>query len=98
MWALWRRRAALARVLAVVAVGAVVWGWGVAQYPYLLPTSLTIEEAAAPSGTLWALVGVVVLAVIFVVPALWLLLGLSQQNRLESDDLADVAAENVPHR
>jgi cytochrome bd ubiquinol oxidase subunit II len=98
IWALHRQRAVLARVLAVVAVGAVVWGWGVAQYPYLLPTTLTIDDAAAPPGTLWALVGVVVLAVIFVVPALWLLLSLSQQNRLESDELADVAAENVPQR
>ena len=41
-----------ARALAVAAVVAVVWGWGVAQYPYLLPTKLTIAEAAAPSETL----------------------------------------------
>jgi cytochrome bd ubiquinol oxidase subunit II len=97
MWALHRSRPALARGLAVVAVGAVVWGWGVAQYDYLLPTTLTIDEAAAPSGTMWALVGVVVLAVLIVVPALWLLLSLSQQNRLETEDLSEVAAENVPH-
>ena len=31
------------RALAVGAVVAVLAGWGVAQYPYLLPTSLTIE-------------------------------------------------------
>ena len=44
-----------ARIAAVVAVAAVIWGWGVAQWPYLLPTSLTIEHGAAPSGTLTAL-------------------------------------------
>ena len=31
---------------------AVIWGWGVAQFPYLLPTSLKIGEAAAPDPTL----------------------------------------------
>ena len=31
------------RALAVLAVVSVLAGWGVAQYPYLLPTSLTLE-------------------------------------------------------
>src|SRR4051794_36152187 len=31
------------RPLAVGAVAAVVWGWGVAQHPYLLPRSLSID-------------------------------------------------------
>ena len=34
------------------AVAAVIWGWGVAQHPYLLPQTLTISDAAAPSATL----------------------------------------------
>ena len=34
------------------AVAAVIWGWAIAQYPYLLPQKLTISEAAAPSATL----------------------------------------------
>lgn len=42
----------LLRVLAAVAVGAVVTGWGVAQYPYLLGTHLRISDAAAPRPTL----------------------------------------------
>ena len=36
-----------ARALAVGAVVAVIWGWGVAQYPYLLPETLTILQGAA---------------------------------------------------
>ena len=40
------------RALAVAAVVAVLAGWGVAQYPYLLPTSLTIEAGAGAPGTL----------------------------------------------
>ena len=52
-----------ARVLAVLAVAGIVVAWGVAQWPYLLPESLTVSDAAAPSGTLQALVVTVVLAV-----------------------------------
>ena len=48
------RRRRGARPLAVGAVVAVVWGWGVAQHPYLLPQVLTIDDAAAPSATLTA--------------------------------------------
>jgi cytochrome d ubiquinol oxidase subunit II len=91
-----RRQPGPARLLAVLAVASVVWGWGVAQYPYLLPPSVTIDAAAAPSATLWSLVVVVVAAVVIVVPALVLLLRLSQQSRLEGGELAELAGENLP--
>jgi cytochrome bd ubiquinol oxidase subunit II len=72
-----------ARPLAVGAVVAVVWGWGVAQHPYLLPTSLKIGAAAAPHATLVALVVVLGVAVIVVGPALALLFTLHQRNVLD---------------
>ena len=40
-----------ARELAVGAVVAIIWGWGVAQYPYLLPTDLTIAAGAGTDAT-----------------------------------------------
>ena len=40
-----RLRGAGARPLAVGAVVAVIWGWGVAQYPYLLP-----RTSRSPTG------------------------------------------------
>ncbi len=40
------------RVLAVGAVVAMIWAWGVAQYPYLLPQTLTISDGAADPATL----------------------------------------------
>ena len=49
------RRPARSPPLAVGAVAAVIWGWGVAQWPYLLPETLTIADAAAPSATLTGL-------------------------------------------
>jgi cytochrome bd ubiquinol oxidase subunit II len=71
------------RPLAVAAVAAVVWGWGIAQHPYLLPKQLTIEAAAAPSATLTALLIVFGVAVLLVVPAIVLLFTLAQRGLVE---------------
>jgi cytochrome bd ubiquinol oxidase subunit II len=68
------------RPLAIGAVVAVIWGWGVAQFPYLLPTSLKISDAAAPDPTLNAVLIVFAIAAIAVVPALALLYWLSQRD------------------
>jgi cytochrome d ubiquinol oxidase subunit II len=69
---------AWARPLAVFAVAAVLWGWAVAQYPFLLPRSLTISAGAAPHGALVALVVVFGGAVVIVGPALALLFRLQR--------------------
>lgn len=41
----------LARLAAAVAVGAVLWAWGAAQWPYLVVPDVTAEAAAAPEAT-----------------------------------------------
>jgi cytochrome bd ubiquinol oxidase subunit II len=74
----------LLRILAVGAVACVVLGWGVAQYPYLLGTHLTIAEASAPTPTLWVLVIVAAAAAALVAPATALLFVLQQRGRLQS--------------
>jgi cytochrome d ubiquinol oxidase subunit II len=71
------------RALAVGAVAAVIWGWAVAQYPYLLPQTLTIDQAAAPNETLTWLLAVVGAAVLLVVPSIGLLFTLVQRNLVE---------------
>lgn len=73
----------LLRPLAVGAVVAVVWGWFVAQFPYLLPRSLTIGQGAAPDATLTAVFVVFGVAVLVVLPALALLYFLAQSDLLE---------------
>ena len=83
----------IARVLAVGAVAAVIWGWGAAQYPYLLPESLTVSEAAAPDGTLVALLVVFGAAALFVVPALVLLFTLHQRSLLGEMPARDAPPE-----
>jgi len=70
------------RPLAGGAVIAVIWGWGVTQFPYLLPTSLKLTEAAAPPDTLAAVIIVFLVAAILVLPALGLLYWLSQKELL----------------
>jgi cytochrome d ubiquinol oxidase subunit II len=70
------------RPLAVGAVVAVIWGWGVAQYPDILPQTLSLADAAAPAGSLGALLVVFIVAALLIAPSLALLFWLTQQNRL----------------
>ncbi|HWC72972.1 MAG TPA: cytochrome d ubiquinol oxidase subunit II [Gemmatimonadales bacterium] len=51
-WALWRRRYRIARIAAAAQVALILWGWGLSQYPYLVPPDLTIANTAAPRATL----------------------------------------------
>ena len=80
------RHGAGTRPLAVGAVAAVIFGWGVAQRPDILPGALTIDAAAAPSATLTGLFVVFGAAAAFVVPAIALLLTLQQRALLEGEE------------
>ncbi len=71
-----------ARVFAVGAVASIIVAWGVAQWDFLLPESLTIDGAAAPAGTLAVLLVVTALAVVIIVPAFVLLYVLDQKGLL----------------
>ena len=75
-----------ARALAIAAVVAVIWGWGVAQYPYLLPETLTIDEGAAPSATLTSVLIVFGVAVVLVLPSIALLFTLAQRSLIEEGE------------
>ncbi|HEY6479377.1 MAG TPA: cytochrome d ubiquinol oxidase subunit II, partial [Streptosporangiaceae bacterium] len=76
------------RLAAAAAVAAVLWGWGAAQYPYLLPPGgrsghgaggLSVAAAAAPGATLSATVICVVIGGALVLPSLAWLLVLAQR-------------------
>jgi cytochrome d ubiquinol oxidase subunit II len=73
------------RPLGAGAVVSVIWGWGVAQFPYLLPTSLRIDQAAAPGPTLTIVFIVFAVAAVLVLPSLGLLYTLSQRDLLEAE-------------
>ena len=85
LWLLWRRRYGVARVTSALAVTAVLWGWGVGQYPYLLEPAFTVEEAAASPAALRPLLVTMVVAGILVVPSLLLLIALFQRRDPEQE-------------
>jgi cytochrome bd ubiquinol oxidase subunit II len=71
--ALWFRRYRLARLGAGLQVSLIFWGWAMAQYPFLLPPTFTVANAAAPASTLrLALMGLIVGGIILF-PSLWYL-------------------------
>ncbi|WP_421118704.1 cytochrome d ubiquinol oxidase subunit II [Aquihabitans daechungensis] len=78
-----------ARVAAIGAVGGIVAAWGVAQWPYVIPESMTVEATAAPSGTLSAVVVVFVLACIFILPAIGFLYALDQRGVLPEEGVEE---------
>jgi cytochrome bd ubiquinol oxidase subunit II len=64
--ALWRRRYRVARLAVAVQVSCILWGWALAQYPFLVRPNLTLFNSSAPAVVLkdliWAcLAGAVVL-------------------------------------
>jgi cytochrome d ubiquinol oxidase subunit II len=73
-WSLWLRRYALARIAAAAQVTLIVWGWGLSQYPYVLPPGLTIAGAAAPRITLELVLIAVIAGAIVLFPSLYYLL------------------------
>lgn len=74
-----------ARLLAIGAVASVIWAWGVAQWPYILPTSLKVSAAAAPHATLATLLVVFGIAAVVIVPSLALLYILDQRTLLPDE-------------
>jgi cytochrome d ubiquinol oxidase subunit II len=68
--ALWQRRWRLARAAAALQVTCIVWGWGLSQYPYVLPPDLTYQSAAAPAVTLELVLGALALGVVVLIPSL----------------------------
>jgi cytochrome bd ubiquinol oxidase subunit II len=81
--ALWRRQYHLARIAAAAQVSLVLWGWLIAQYPYLIPKALTIRDAAAPVVTLRLLLAGLVAGAIVLVPSLRYMLKTFKSGKVE---------------
>jgi cytochrome d ubiquinol oxidase subunit II len=87
-----RRRPRWARVLAAGAVATIVLGWGMAQWDYVLPQTLTVAQAAAPSGTITAVLVATALAVVILGPSFALLYMLDQRSLLPGEGVRDQAS------
>jgi len=78
------------RTLSVLGVAAVVFGWGVAQSPVLLPgTGMTLTSAAAPHSVLVTIVVIFVVAALLVGPSFFLLFSLQGRQLLEGEKHAE---------
>lgn len=64
-------------------VASAVIAWGMAQRPYLIPTSLTVADAAGAPATLTWLAIVTLVALVVVMPAVALLYWLDTHGELE---------------
>jgi cytochrome d ubiquinol oxidase subunit II len=80
-----------ARVAAVLAVASLVFAWGVAQWDFILPETLTVKAAAAPSATISTVLVALGLAVVIVVPAFVLLYVLDQRSLLPEEGAPEPA-------
>ncbi|MEM9034771.1 MAG: cytochrome d ubiquinol oxidase subunit II [Actinomycetota bacterium] len=74
-----------ARVAAVLAVGAVVGGWGFGQYPWVLVDEVEIADAAGATATLWGLVIGGAVAAVLVVPSLLYLFVLADRDAIGTE-------------
>jgi cytochrome bd ubiquinol oxidase subunit II len=75
-----RRRYGWSRITSALAVTAVLWGWAVAQYPYILPTSMTITQAAAGRATQTTMLVSLLIGSMLLLPALVFLYTLFQRS------------------
>jgi cytochrome d ubiquinol oxidase subunit II len=79
------------RPVTALAVAGVIGGWGWAQFPWLLPRSLSLAAGSAPNGTAFAELAVLGLVILLVAPAFAALLWLQQRDQLgESDSSGDL--------
>jgi cytochrome bd ubiquinol oxidase subunit II len=79
----------LVRVAAALAVVGVVAGWGIAQYPELLPGELSLADGSAPPTALAAELVVMGLAALLVLPSFVYLYWLQQHERLQESESSD---------
>jgi cytochrome d ubiquinol oxidase subunit II len=86
----------LTRVIAALGVAAVVWGWGVAQYPVLLPgTPVTLANAGAPRATMVALIAIFIAVVLLVGPSFALLFSMQSRRLLGAGEHGTLPAAAV---
>ncbi|HEX2154541.1 MAG TPA: cytochrome d ubiquinol oxidase subunit II [Acidimicrobiia bacterium] len=84
-----------ARVASVLAVMSILWGWAVAQYPYMLAGQITIQEAAAHPATLDAMLVSLTVGAILLVPSMVLLFVMFQRTA-PGDGAGDDVTPQLP--
>ena len=73
IWTIWKRQFRLACILVPIQVALIVFGWGLAQYPYLVTPNLTFSNVAAPDTVLRSTLIILGIGGVLLVPAFWYL-------------------------
>ncbi len=71
--ALWHRKYRWARLCAVGQVTLILWGWALAQFPYIVEPDITIQSAAAPAKVLFLLLVALSAGAIVLLPSFYYL-------------------------
>jgi cytochrome d ubiquinol oxidase subunit II len=80
IFALWARRFGLARFCAAAQVTLILWGWGAAQFPFLVEPDLTIYNAAAHQRTLRLLLWALAAGAVLLFPSFYYLIRIFKQS------------------
>ncbi|MET1153406.1 cytochrome d ubiquinol oxidase subunit II [Arthrobacter sp.] len=88
---LWFRHFLAVRLTAALAVAALLAGWGLAQYPEILP-GVTLEEVSATQSVLTANLIAIVIAAVLVLPSLWWLYAMFQRD-LQNQPSEDIGPQ-----
>jgi cytochrome bd ubiquinol oxidase subunit II len=94
--ALVARRYQLARTAAVIQVSGIVWGWGLAQFPAMIPGVHTIASAAAPTATLRVVLIGVAGGMVVLLPSLWYLFTIFKAEPARAFERVDTAEHELP--
>ena len=94
--ALVARRYRLARTAAVIQVSGIVWGWGLAQFPAMIPGLHTIASAAAPTATLRVVLIGVAGGMVVLLPSLWYLFTIFKAEPARAFERVDTAEHELP--
>jgi cytochrome d ubiquinol oxidase subunit II len=81
----WRLKCGRASVAAAGAVASVIWGWGISQYPVIIPPGVTASKIKAPDNVLWLMLAVIMTGAVFLLPALGYLLLLFKRQQGTAD-------------
>jgi len=69
-WCLLRRRFVMARFAAAAQVSLILWGWALAQYPFLVRPQLTLSNSAAPPTVEKTLLGACIAGAMILLPSI----------------------------
>lgn len=88
LWAVLTRRYTVARVTAIGEVTMLLWGWALAQWPYIIYPDLTFDAAASPDATLGFLLGSAVPGLAILIPSLLFLFAVFKGQNPEGEEEA----------